>query len=481
MSFRYTYDADHGRCVRTVGDGGIYDTELHFDFAKRNTMTSGNQEPRKYTWNAEGLVLREETLGGEWARERTYDADHYLLSEANAAGEKVKLVHDARGNLIQRVDPAGNTTAWEIQDDRPAVRIDPDGNETTYQHDGHGALIGVTYPTGQRFSLDTTAEAGSPPSTATMGSSPRSSTTPSTTSCRRPTRAVRSRNTGTTRSGDPIARRDALGRVTRVRVRPPFAPDRDPPLGRHHDAGRVRCARAGQRFTDAAGKTTRLEYAGLHALVKLIEPTEQEWQFQYDELERLRRITNPQREEFYFQFDDAGQLVEETSFHGRTLRYTYNLAENLSRIDYPGGTFRTFRYDPLRNVVRDDSPHGSIAFERDKRGMLKQAVLTEYNGKVVTAFERDDFGRVIKETQNGRAITFEHDAQGRRLARTLPNGATTHYYRDPLGAFAGVDHDGHKVSIQRDVLGRDVRRHVYQGGVDILRAYDAMGRSSTSR
>jgi RHS repeat-associated protein len=476
VSFSYTYDPDHGRCVRTVGDRGIYDTELHFDLAKRTTMTSGNQEPRKYTWNAEGLVLRQETLGGEWARQRTYDEDHYLLSEANAAGEKVTFFYDLRGNLIQRVDPAGNAVAWEVEDDRPAVRVDPGGNETAYEYDVHGALIGVSYPTGQRFTLSydgrgrLTAIHGADGLVAGFAYDAQHNMVAETD--------ARGAATHYTYDalGRPLARRDALGRVTRVEY-----DVLGRPTARHYPDGTTTRAQRDARgrpvaFTDAEGNVTRMEYAGLHALVKLIEPTEQEWRFQYDELERLRRITNPRAEEYFFHYNDAGQLEEETSFHGRTLRYQHSLAGNLSRVEYPDRTWRTFFYDPLGNVVADNSPHGGIQFERDKRGRLKKAVLSEYNGKVVTAFERDAFGRMVKETQNERSITYAYDARGRRASRELPNGATTGYHYDPVGALVGVDHDGHKVSIQRDMLGRDVRRHVYNGGVDILRAYDEMGR-----
>jgi RHS repeat-associated protein len=476
VSFRYTYDPDTGRCIRAIGDRGIYETELHFDFAKRTTMTSGNQEPRKYTWDAQGFVLRQETLDGAWARERTYDKDHYVTSVANAAGEKVKLFHDARGNLIQRVDPAGNTTAWEIEDDRPKVRVAPDGNETQYTHDGFGSLIGVQYPTGQRFSLDydgrgrLTAIHGAEGLVAGFAYDVQHNLV----------RETDARGAVTQYSydamGRPIARRDALGRVTRVgldrlgRLTAIHRPDGTSTHMQRDALGRVTV------FTDAMGKTTRLEYAGVHALVKLVEPTEQEWTFRYDELERLRRITNPRQERYFFHYDDAGRVNEETSFHGRKLSYTYDLGENLSRIEYPDGSFRALWYDPLGNVVSDSSPHGTIKFERDRLGRTKKAILAEYNGKVITTFERDAFGRVMKETQNDRALRYEYDDRGRRAARVLPNGSTTRYHHDPFGALVGVDHDGHKVSIQRDILGRDVRRHVYQGGVDILRAYDAMDR-----
>jgi RHS repeat-associated protein len=399
-----------------------------------------------------------------------------VLTEANAAGDKVQLFHDARGNLIQHVDPAGNVTDWEVVDDRPAARVDPDGNETVYEHDGHGALVGVTYPTGQRFSLDydgrgrLTAIHGDDGLLAAFAYDAQHNLVRETDARGAVTEYVYNA------LGRPVERRDALGRVTRVTydgLGRPVAirrPDGTTARAAYDARGRV------VAFTDASGNTTRLEYAGLHALVKLIEPTEQEWRFQYDELERLRRITNPRREEYRFHYNGAGRVEEEESFHGRTLRYTYDLAENLSRIDYPDQTFRNLWYDPLGNVVRDASPHGDVAFERDKRGRLRKAVLSEYSGKVVTSFERDAFGRVVRESQDGRAISFAYDARGRCTERTLPNGATTRYHYDLAGALTGVDHAGHKVAIQRDVLGRDVRRHVYKGGVDILRAYDAMDR-----
>ena len=476
VSFYYTYDEDTGRCVRTVGDGGIYETDLHFDLDKRITFTSGNQEPRKYTWSAAGLVLREETLDGAWARERAYDKDHYLLSEANAAGDKIRLFHDARGNLIQRVDPAGNTTAWEIEDDRPTVRVDPDGHETTFTHDGHGALIGFTTPAGESFSLTydglgRMTEVHGPEGRLVAFAYDAQHNLISETDAR----GAITRYAYDT-LGRAVSRTDALGRVTRVAYdtlgRPVSVrrPDGTTTRAAYDARGRVTA------FTDAEGHTTRMEYAGLHALVKLIEPTEQEWCFKYDELERLRRITNPRAEEFRFHYDDAGRVEEETSFHGRTLRYAYDLAENLSRIDYPDRTFRNFWYDPLGNVIADNSPHGSIKFQRDRLGRLSTAVLNEHDGRVVTTFERDAFGRVIKETQDGRSTAYAYDARGRRVARTLPNGSTTRFHFDALGALAGVDHEGHKIAIERDVLGRDVRRHVYNGGVDILRAYDAMDR-----
>jgi RHS repeat-associated protein len=478
VSFRYTYDEATGRCVRTVGDGGIYEADLHFDLDKKVTFTSGNQEPLKFTWTDDGLVVREETLGGEWARVREYDDDHYLLSEANAAGEKIRLRYDPRGNLVERVDQAGNTALFEYEEDRLIAHVDPRGHETRYGYDGRGALEEVIHPTGQRFVLSYDGRGrlaridGVEGVVTAFVYDVQHNLVEETDARGAVTRYAYDA------LGRAVERVDALGRTTRVEY------DR---LGRRvalhqADGGTSRCEydALGRpvREIDAAGRATQMEYTGQHAMVKLVDPAGLEWLFQYDELERLRRITNPRAEEYRIHYDDAGRVVEEESFHRRTIRYTYSLAEDLSRIDYPGGTFRNLAYDPLGNLVADRSPHGSINLERDRLGYLKRAVVSEHDGKVITQFEREGFGRVIKEIQGDRAISFTHDDRGRRTTRTLPNGSTTRYHHDALGALVGVDHDGHRLAIQRDVLGREVRRHVYQGGVDVLRAYDAMDRLS---
>src|SRR5262249_53155876 len=96
-------------------------------------------------------------------------------------------------------------------------------------------------------------------------------------------------------------------------------------------------------------------------------------------------------------------------------------------------------------------------------------------------FERDAFGRVIAEKQGGRTIRYEYDAQGRRAVRILPGGETTRFHYGLGGALSAVEHDGHKIAIERDVLGRETRRHGYRGGVDILSGYDAMDRLVTQQ
>ncbi len=245
VSFYYLYDDESGWCIRTWGDGGLHTVDLKPDFKKKTTHTSGKTEPRIYTWNDDGLVLREETLDGSFVREREYDADHYLLSEVNAAGEKTEYAYDARGNRIEIVDPAGNETLVAYIDDLPVKRVAPDGLTTTYAHDGHGALMGVTYASGLAYRLaydrdGHLAEISGPDGLIY--------------SARRDSRhdivqEIDARGARTTyvhdALGRPLVRCDALGKLDTRRVRSSRSPDCGPPPRRDRDARRVRRAREG--------------------------------------------------------------------------------------------------------------------------------------------------------------------------------------------------------------------------------------------
>ncbi|AKT40741.1 DUF6531 domain-containing protein [Chondromyces crocatus] len=474
VSFHYEYDGDTGACVRTWGDGGLHEVELFFDRESGVTTTSGTNEARRYTWNADGLVLREETLDGQFALVRAYDDDQLLLSEANAAGQTTHFAYDVRGNRTKVLDPAGNETVWEYEDDLPTKRVGADGLVTTYAHDGHGALKGVTYPTGLTTSFAHDREGrltgifGPEGLLVDYGHDAHHNVAWE--------RTARGAATHYTHDalGRPVGRADALGRRTRVdydRLGQPVTvqyPDGTSSCSTYDPLGNV------ARFTDALGQSTAMEYRGTGVLAGLVQADGLAWRFRYDSDERLVEIENPHAELYRFVYDRAGRVVEEHTFDGRRLEYRYSKAGNLSRVDSPDGTFREFVHDPLGRLVEDRSPDGDIVFERDRLGRLLQAVLTEAPGKVVNVFERDRFGRLVAERQNGREIRFAIDERGRRAARVLPGGETTRYRHDLLGALAAVEHDGHVVTIDRDPLGREIRKHLHASGVDIQSSYDAM-------
>ncbi len=475
VRFEYAYDGETDRCVRTWGPDGLHEVRFFPDQAARTTMTV-SEEPKVYTWNDAGVVTREATTDGITLSERAYDDDNLLLEQRDGAGHTTRYARDARGNLTSVVDAAGNKTAWEYSGDLPIRRIGPDGLSTEYSYDERGETVGITTPTGARYSLAYDALGRLTAVDGPLGPVWRYEHDAS----HNVIAEVDARGARTTydydAAGRPVARTDALGRVTRI------AYDRlGRPVSVEHPDGTVTRseydARGNMtRFVDAMGQATTMEYSGTGVLARLTLPDQRTWSFAYTTRERLQQITNPRGERYSFVYDNAGRITEERPFDGRTLKYRYSAAGKVDRIEYPDGTSRAFTHDKLGNLVLERSTDGMLTFPRDPLGRLIAAVAEEGEHKVVTMFERDAFGRIVTERQGDRALRFEYDALGRRTRRVLPNGATTLYFHDALDALIGVEHDGHRMTLERDLLGREVWRGTGGGHVSIQSGYDAMDR-----
>jgi RHS repeat-associated protein len=374
------------------------------------------------------------------------------------------------------VDPAGNVTAWKYEDDLPVVRVGPDGLVTRYERDKRGSLTGLTYPSKIHYQMSyderghLLAIQGEEGLLASFTVDARHDVVEELDA-----RGARTAY-GYDALGHPIARTDALGRSTSVRY------DRlGQPLRVQRPDGTVTQSAYDalgnpSRVVDALGQATEMEYAGTGSLVALKQPDGRRWRFKYTPGEKLRRIENPLGEPYEFAYDTAGRVTKEVTFDTRVLDYRYASSGRLARIDYPDGSFRAFAHDPLGNVLEETSTDGPLRFERDRMGRLLGAVVEQDGERIVTRFERDNLGRVIAETQGERTLRYGYDARGRRIQRTMPDGATTRYQYDASGALAGVEHDGFQLVIQRDKLGRESARGDAEGRFSIRSAYDAMDR-----
>ncbi len=475
VRFQYEYQANTGRCAWTSGPNGLHAIELSGDSATRTTRVESD-EPKIYTWNERGLVVRVATPDGVVLQERAYDDDGFLLVETNGAGEGTQYWYDDRGNLIRSVDAAGNVTAWEYENDRRSKRIAPDGLVTTYGHDSKGSLTSVAVPSGLTYSL-TYDEHGR--LTGLHGSSGLIQgyeyDAQHNTVAEIDARGART-SLAYDAMGRAVVRTDQLGRVTRVaydRLGRPISvrrPDGTTIHGAHDAMGNL------VRSTDALGQVTAMEFSGTGMLARLTLPDGRAWAFEYTGTERLRELRNPRGEACSFTYDAAGRVATEKTFDGREIEYSYEAGGRLSRVGYPDRSYREISYDRLGKVVGERTPDEQIGYQRDRMGRLTRAVLTRADESVVTLFERDRLGRVVTETQGDRRIRYEYDARGRRAARIMPDGATTRFAYDAEDALSSVEHGGYVLVIERDALGREIKRGVADGRVSIQSAYDAMDR-----
>lgn len=482
-SFRYAYDGDTSRCVLSVGDGGLHTLELERDEEAHTTRLSGSTEPRLYTWNDDGLVVREETLSGDWFIVREYDEDQYLVAEENALGERREWVHDARGNLVAEKDAAGNERAIELEGDLVRRVTEPDGQVTELGYDARGSVIAYRFPTGALVQVERDARGRVVRTVGPEG----------------PLDAVEydaAHNVAVERNARGAVtsyRHDALGspveRIDPSGARGSIEYDAlgNPALVRYADGGEARFEYEAMghlsRAIDPQGGVTRYQYGGTGVLRRVVQPDGQTYELERDRDERLTRIVNPLREHYDLEYDEVGRVVRERTFDARVLDYQFDAGDHVTRVDYPDGDWREFSYDPLGNIVSDRADLGEIVYERDALGRVAKAIVHEPTGDVETAFERDAFGRVVRELQCGREVRYAYDALGRRVQREIgvEGAIVTRYLYDPDGGLAGVEHEGKRVAIQRDLQGREVRRHAYESAVDIGSSWDAGDRLSARR
>ncbi|MBK8259650.1 MAG: RHS domain-containing protein [Polyangiaceae bacterium] len=475
FAVHYEYHPDHGRVTRTWGDNGYHQVEFTYDFDKRTTTTSSGPEPRIYHWDARGNILKEETFDGRYAVEQTWDDDHLLLSEKNAAGEENTYEYNARGFLVKHTDPAGNSTIYEYVDDLLRRVVDPSGNAVTYEYDGYGGVCGITVESGARYSVDRDGRGRIVATYGPAGLLQRTEYDSRNGVARIVDPLGRSTTYEQDALGRPIQRTDAANRVTRIvydasgRIARLSLPDGSSQSYEYDPSGNL------TRVSKPGGDVL-MEYVATGSLARAIFEDGSEWHVRYDREEKPVRITNPKREQYELVYDRAGRVVEERTFDGRTLRYGYDLAGRLRRVDQPDGTYRAFEYNSGGHLVEETSTHGLIFYKRDPLGRLLEARLEE--GPVVStvAFTRDAFGRVVSESQDGQNVSYQYDAENRVVSRTLHSGEVTGYTYDPAGRLIQVAHGGQAVVLARDDLGREISRHFRGCPLKIASTYDLMGR-----
>lgn len=482
VSFYYAFDAFSDKCVKTWGDGGLYALEfIRESKDEQLTVTTiGADEPRIRTFNAQGDLLSERTFAGDFQETTEYDADHYVLSRTNAAGHATRYEYDARGNRTLLVDAAGNETRWEYSGDSLVRRTDPGGQVTRYQQDPFGALSSIVYPTGASYWLEydnygrISAILGPLGLIVRLVYDERHQTV----------EQMRARGDrwryAFDLAGRPVTRTDPLGQVTQVEydaIGQPIRiryPDGSITERRYEPLGNV------SEFTNPLGHVTTMRYVGTGCLSKQTTFDGQVWHFFYDTSERLVRIKNPKAELYEYRYDSVGRIVEERTFDARTIRYTYTLAGEIRRIEQPDGTYREFSYDSLGNILEEVSSHGSHTYIRDVLGLVQQAILDE-GEKIVVSYERDDFGRVIREHQGSHTLEYAFDVQGNRVQRSVPACGVTDYHRDAAGDLTKLHHRApsgaeQTLVLERDLLGREILRRNSDDLVHIEQRYDPMDR-----
>jgi len=448
LSFYFEYDWENpeGWCVRTWGDGGIYDRRITYDKARYTTFVDDGRGGRThYFGNAAGLVDREIDPTGV---EKRYEWDHHCrkVAEIDGLGNRTEWSYDERGNTILErnafgqetkrkfndlnlpevvVDAAGSR--WKIEYDsrgRPVRLKDPLGYVQEYAHDRRGRLKKIENPLAQTFALFYDDRGDLAETKDWEGGRARY------------VWDVLGRLVAHTDAGGrkTAVSWDACGRLTEIRL-----PDRKVERRSYDPEGNL------IERTDALGNTTRYRYGGFNKLVEQIDGEGYSVKYQYDVEENLIGIENELGETYRIDVDLAGRVVREVGFDGRTLIFRYDRAGQCVEMMNGLQKITKFERDALGRITRQLvpgrptlerplPPPEEVLFEYDARGDLVRAK----NIDTDVVFERDALGRVALERVGEMAIESRYDAAGRRVLRRTSVGHVTAYDIDGNGLFRGL-------------------------------------------
>jgi YD repeat-containing protein len=436
LSFYFQYDGtgSYARCIRTWGDGGIYDHLIDYDRRNRKTFVEDSLgRSTVYTLDDLGMVVKVTDPHG---KSTTYSYDPESGQEATVTGPlgaTTRCVFDERGNCVSVTGPDGATTTidydarclpvravdvlggvWRWAYDReghlaeeetPAGEITlygyargllswletPEGERATFLHDEHKNLILARAPNGAETRYLANNRGSIVKITDARGAVTR-------------------------------IEHDALDRVVRVLY----------PLGLVeqivHDAeGNIVGVRTGSR-------QVRFSYSGVHMLIAR-EEAGTRVAFERDTEGQMVAVLNEACERYGFKLDACGRVIEETGFDGKIRRYQHDAEGRAIKVRLPSGRTSRITYDVAGRITRIDHSDGTFT-ELDYR--KDSALIRATNESGTVTFERDAMGRVLREAMGDVAIDSRYDRSGNRVSRRTSLGHETAYDLDPGGMLCGV-------------------------------------------
>jgi RHS repeat-associated protein len=501
-NIRIQYFYDENRNLTKVVDARSNETIYTYDAANRLALitrtVSGRQVSRGLGYDNAGRLIsvtnernntsyRDIDRSGRVTKDRLplsrntgfdYDADGRLLKMTDPEGRTVTYGYDRAGrvtrvaadeaglNLVQRYEYYTDGKLWKS--------IDQKGNATEYGYDGNGNLTSANDAMG-----GTSTAKYDDANRMTERTDPRGKTTSYTYD----------------KAGNLLTERDPLGNVWEyeydsnnnlIKVK---NPDLDVVTGekrtiRHeYDEANRR-----KRTLYSDGADVVYTYDGNGNLVQMRD-TVGTTRYSYDEANRLKSFTDPFNNSVGYDYDDAGNRIQVMYPGNRPVNYTYdnaermltvrdwvsnadhqyeyNLADQITRLTHPNGTYVQYGYDAagrktsVHNAKADGAAISSHVHTLDPTGRIVRAdetlPLQPTLAPRVRRWTVDDANRVVTDVVSGD--TFDHDLAG-RMVRQVVGGVTTDFVHSDLDLLKSVSRPGLSESNRYNGQGHRLERTV---------------------
>ncbi|MCG8313491.1 MAG: putative Ig domain-containing protein [Pseudomonadales bacterium] len=412
LQIQREFDAN-GNLVRLVDAEGFEQSFVYDASGNKVSETDANGNATTYEYDAYGRNTRITYADGT-SEAKELNALGWVLSETDRLGRVTEHDYDELGRRIRSVYPDGAVETRSFDSDGRLLReTDPLGNTTTYEYDAKGRRTAIVNALGGRSTFAYDAADNIVSETDELGRV----TTRAYDAGNREILVTMPDGAQVAKSWDLMNRlvseTDANGNVTQYSY---DAYDRlisvTNALGNttqyeYNDTGKFGTL----SFSDPAGAKTaqidalgrRIEWRvdGVGMPVERIRPDGSVEQMEYDGNGNLTRSIDFMGQETLRDYDVFNQKIEERFADGTvvtytyqnskvataiddrgTTRYSYDLRDRVTRVDYPDGSYVAYEYDVAGNKTRVTTANGSTQYEYDALHRLTRVIDDEAGATV---------------------------------------------------------------------------------------------------
>ena len=483
---RYEYDA-YNRVVKSIDQEDNATTYTHDANGNVRTITNPLGATTVIGYDAlDRSVLLKEPDGA--ITRTTYDSVGNVTEITDALGNTTIREYDLADQLIKVTDPLDNETHFTYTElGQPKTMTDAKGNKYSWSYYPGGRRKSVCLPCGETETFLYDRNGNIKTVTNALGNV-------------------------------TMLIRDSLGRVIEAIN----------PLG-HSKKVVYDAVDNITHITDENGHTTEYKYSLRGDVVEVIDATGHSTEYSYDTMSRLTEfrqynnlgeaqittyernkkgevvsVTSPLGDMVKYTYDRIGNVVAKQDEDNLETLYSYNLANELSKISYADGKTVELEYNALKQLTEMRDWLGTTSIELDAAGRATK--VTDHEGNKVgyvwnalgqrekliypdgkeVSYEYTPSGKICKVLADTDVTAYTYDPLGRISERILPDGTTTKYEFNPTGALASLTHSKGNVIFDQfqymhDPAGNIVQIDKHRSGIEtdngvFKYAYDPLNR-----
>jgi RHS repeat-associated protein len=418
-SVTYSYYANRMAFQTSIIPEGTTGTHFYNVYRQRTIFSDQRGNPTVYDYDGDGHVTR--ITDPDQSNERTTWQNGRIITQTDTFGNSTTYQYDSLGNMIQKVDRAGNVYSYTYDPTFSQVTqsTEPGGRVTTFTYDANGNLLQTQDAMGEVTTMTRDGHG-----LLLSLTKPKGNLTP------------------------------ASGNYTTTYT--------------YNDAGQILSA------SNALPATVSYGYDPQGRMVSSTDADGNKTTYQYDALDRLVSITDALGHSALIGYDLRNEPITTTDRLGRTQTFQYDLGARVVTTTNPDGSITTNRYDPLDN----------LSGVTDELGNLTQYVYDAQNRQIITILadgnsvrQAYDGGgrRVTLVDASGNATRYAYDSLDRPVQTVDALNAATAYTWDAVGNLIGTtDAIGHTNQFTYDLMNRQTKAVDANGQASTF-AYDADG------